>query len=448
MTHPRTAYELRESQVTTPARVITLFWQLTRQYRKHLGSVLDLGAGDCRFAAGGSFDRYTGIEIDRGRIGRAKVPSNGELISGCAFRYKGGEYDACIGNPPYVRHHDIQSPWKEHTVARLQRELVVSLNKRCNLYIYFFCLGLIKSAKEGLVALVIPYEWVSRPSAKALREYIQRQRWNVAVYRFQMPIFEGVLTTASVSIVDKARSDGEWTYYDITPSYEVVERRGVTNSGVGVLDYTKRGKIWALRGLSPGSQKIFTMTEGERIRNGLSRRDVVPCVTSLRMVPRSLRTLSDAAFQKGLVQAGEKCWLIRSYEHKRSATLEAYLQSVPEEARQNFTCGNQSPWFKYRPHPVPRMLFSSGFTEFGPKVLINAVGARAVGAVLGIHGGRRVPVRRLQDHLLRINFERRVVAHARKLKKVEVRQLNTVLNAFVEKEKENAGEAPRSRKRN
>jgi hypothetical protein len=263
-----------------------------------------------------------------------------------------------------------------------------------------------------------------------------------------MPIFEGVLTTASVSIVDKARSDGEWTYYDITPSYEVVERRGVTNSGVGVLDYTKRGKIWALRGLSPGSQKIFTMTEGERIRNGLSRRDVVPCVTSLRMVPRSLRTLSDAAFQKGLVQAGEKCWLIRSYEHKRSATLEAYLQSVPEEARQNFTCGNQSPWFNYRPHPVPRMLFSSGFTEFGPKVLINAVGARAVGAVLGIHGGRSVPVRRLQDHLLRINFERRVVAHARKLKKVEVKQLNTVLNAFVEKEKENAGEAPRSRKRN
>jgi len=94
------------------------------------------------------------------------------------------------------------------------------------------------------------------------------------------------------------------------------------------------------------------------------------------------------------------------------------------------------------------MLFSSGFTEFGPKVLINSVGARAVGAVLGVHSGKRFSVRRLQDHLLRINFEMRVVAHAKKLKKVEVKQLNTVLNTFVEKEKENAGKASRSRKRN
>jgi hypothetical protein len=448
MTHPRTAYELRESQVTTPEPVVTLFWQLTKQYRERLGSVLDLGAGDCRFAAGGSFDRYTGIEIDRSRVELANVPSNGEIICGCAFRHGGVGYDACVGNPPYVRHHDIQSPWKERTITRLQRELAFSLNGHSNLYLYFFCLGLIKSAEEGLVAFVIPYEWVSRPSAKALRAYIQRQRWNVAVYRFQMPIFEGVLTTASVSIVDKARSDGQWAYYDITPSYQVVKRRGITNSRLGVLDYTKRGKIWALRGLSPGSQKIFTLTEGERIRNGLTRRDVVPCVTSLRMVPRNLRTLSNAAFHKSVVQAGEKCWLIRSYEPKRSSTLEAYLQSVPEGARQTFTCQNQSPWFNYRPHPVPQMLFSSGFTEFGPKVLINSVGARAVGAVLGVHSEKRFSVRRLQDHLLRINFEMRVVAHAKKLKKVEVKQLNTVLNTFVEKEKENAGKASRSRKRN
>jgi hypothetical protein len=84
------------------------------------------------------------------------------------------------------------------------------------------------------------------------------------------------------------------------------------------------------------------------------------------------------------------------------------------------------------PHPVPRILFSSGFTEFGPKVMLNSVGARAVGAVLGIHG--KVPARRLQNHLLTLNFEKRVVAHARKLKKVEVKQLNAVLNAFVARE--------------
>lgn len=166
MTQPRTAYELSESQVTTPEAVISIFWRLTRQYHDRLDSVLDMGAGDCRFAKGGSFDRYVGVEIDRKRVAIAKPPANGKVIHGCVFRHDAADYDACIGNPPYARHHDIQTAWKERTVARLERELDVPLNKHCNLYVYFFCLGLLKSSEDGLVALVIPYEWVSGPQRR------------------------------------------------------------------------------------------------------------------------------------------------------------------------------------------------------------------------------------------------------------------------------------------
>ena len=431
MRHPRTAYELSESQVTTPEPVIDLFWRLAQQRRQHLGSVLDLGAGDCRFANGGSFSQYVGIEIDRKRVTTATPPPNGKVIHDCVFRHQQGDYDACIGNPPYARHHDIQSPWKQQTLSRLEQELDVSLDRHCNLYLYFFCLGLLKTKQDGLLGLVIPYEWVSRPSAKALREYIERQRWNVAVYRFQMPIFDGVMTTASISIVDKSRRDGQWGYYDITPSYQVVPRNGVTNSSEQVLEYAERGTIWALRGLSPGSQRVFTLSEGERIRSGLSKRDVVPCVTTLRHAPAGLRSLTKAAFNKHFIESGHKCWLLRSYADQRSESLDTYLNSIPAKARQTYTCQNQTPWFKYLPHPVPQVLFASGFTQFGPKVLINSVGACAVGSVWGIHAKVSLPLRRLQAYLLNINFEEQVVAHAKTLKKVEVKQLNAVLNAFV-----------------
>jgi hypothetical protein len=438
MAGTRTAYELSQSQVTTPEKVIKLFWDLTKQHRKQLDSVLDMGAGDCRFAVGGNFKKYTGVEIDKKRISRAKVPHNGEILHGCVFRHREDNYDACIGNPPYARHHDIETAWKDRTVARLDHGLSVTLNKQCNLYIYFFCLAFLKTSLDGLVSLVIPYEWVSRPSTKALREYIQRQHWHVSVYRFQEPIFEGVMTTASVTIVDKAIKDGLWNYYDITAEYEVVNRVGVTDSKKGVLDYAHRGKVWGLRGLSPGSQKIFTLTEGERVRAGLSRTDVIPCVTTLKNVPRGLRLLSRAAFNKHFVGSGDKCWLIRSDRKRRSDALNAYLNSIPEAERATYTCQNQSPWFNYRPHPAPQILFSSGFTSFGPKVLINSVSARAIGSVWGIHAQRKLPLRRLQNYLMGINFEKQVVAHAENLKKVEVRQLNAVLNSFDEKEQNNA----------
>jgi hypothetical protein len=438
MSKRRAAYDLSGSQVTTPEPVVSFFWQLTKKYRKRLGTVLDMGAGDGRFARGGTFKSYLGVEIDKARAALAQPPKNGQIIYGCVFKHDVRGYDACIGNPPYVRHHDIDTRWRERTIAQLERDLSFSIDRRCNFYIYFFCLGLIKAAEDGMVALIIPYEWVSRPSAKTLRYYIQKERWNVSVYRFQMPVFDGVLTTASISIVDKASRDARWNYYDIVPGFRVVQRFGIADSKEGVFDYEKRGKYWALRGLSPGTQKVFTLTEGERIHSGLSKRDVVPCVTSLRSFPRNLKALTKASFQKNFVTAGEKCWLIRSHKDDRSKALNAYLKSVPKKDHQTYTCQNQTPWFNFLPHPIPQILVSSGFTKFGPKVLVNSFGVRAVGSVFGVHSETRIPLRRLQNYLLQIDFEKRVVAHAKTLKKVEVKQLNSVLNTFVMEEKKNA----------
>ena len=391
-----------------------------------------MGAGDCRFAHGGDFKRYVGVEIDRKRSETARLPPNATLVHSCAFRHRGQDYDACIGNPPYVRHHYLERPWKEKTVAGIEDALGVTLKRNCNLYLYFLCLGLVKTHAKGLVAMVIPYEWVSRPSASPIRDYIRAKKWNVTVYRFRERIFQGVLTTASVTIIDKSSTDGKWSFFDLDRAFKVVPRRGPAESREGVIAYEKRGKAWALRGLSPGTQKVFTLTEGERNHFGLKRTDVVPCVTTLRALPPSVRTLTCAAFKKYFIDAGSRCWLVKSHAKKISPTLKAYLEAVPTKLRDTWTCRNQTPWFKYRPHPTPQLLVGSGFTRYGPKVVVNTVGARAVGSVWGIHSADRLRGRKLQQHLYGIDVEKRVVAHARQLKKIEVKQLNALLNAFNE----------------
>lgn len=428
---PKTSYELSSSQVSTPAEVIALFWKLAHAARPFLDTVIDLGAGDCRFSYGGNYGRYVGVEIDPARSVHAALPPSGTLSHTCAFRYDEGDFEACVGNPPYVRHHFLESPWKEQTAQRLEKELGLSLDKHCNLYIYFFCLALLKTHSRGLVGLVIPYEWVTRPSARSLREHIKSKKWSVSVYRFCKSIFPGVLTTASVSIVDKASSTGTWSYYDITKNLDVVPRNGPADSHAGVLPYSERGSVWALRGLSPGSQEIFTLTEAERVHLGLKLSDVAPCVTTLRTIPRTLKALTSTSFRKNFVEKGVRCWLIQSHRKKRSAALDAYLSSIPESARNTYTCLNQEPWFNYTPHPVPQLLVAAAFTHFGPKVLINSVGAHAVGSVLGIHSLQSLPVRKIQEHLRGIDFECQVISHAKTLKKLEVKQLNAVLNAWM-----------------
>jgi hypothetical protein len=57
-----------------------------------------------------------------------------------------------------------------------------------------------KTRPDGLVALILPYEWVSRPSARAIREYIDDNGWSVSVFRFNLGIFQDVLTTLLLAL--------------------------------------------------------------------------------------------------------------------------------------------------------------------------------------------------------------------------------------------------------
>jgi predicted RNA methylase len=429
MSHPQSSHELSQAQVSTPESVVKFFWKLIAKSRPGFEKVLDVGAGDCRFGFNGAtFGRYVGIEIDQSKVKSAQVPSNGRLIHGCAFKHREGGYDAFIGNPPYVRSHDLESPWRDETVQWLNEKLDISLNRRGNLFLYFLCLGFLKIKRNGLIALVIPYEWVTRPSAKPVRDFIRKNRWKVDVYRFSEPIFDEVLTTASISLIDTSCRSNEWNYFDVSSDFRVTSRRNVVGSRSAFLSYSKRGQLWAMRGLSTGSQAIFTLTEEDRLRYKLSKRDVRPCVTSLRHLPKGISTLTQRTFRKHFIEAGRKCWLIKSNSDKRSAALNAYLESIPKKARSNYTCNKNNPWFKFSSHPVPRILVASGFTSVGPKIVANSIQAIAVGTVYGVHGSSPLSSREILKSLKLMNFESQVVHHAGALKKLEVGQLNAALN--------------------
>jgi len=430
MRNHKTAYELSRSQVTTPSEIVQLFWRVTHSYRSKFTKVLDLGSGDGRFAVGGNYDSYEGVEIDTSRCPLPNLPKTAEIFYKCAFDHNKDGYAACIGNPPYVSHHDIEEKWRNSIAQRVAKTIDVKINRKCNLYIYFIFLALLKTRPDGLVSVVVPYEWVSRPSATSLRSFINQNGWHVDTYRFAEPIFKGVLTTASISVIDKRNSDSQWCYHKINKQGNVSHDVNVTGSNREILPYENRGKMWAMRGMSPGTQKVFTLSEGERVHAGLRYDDVLPCVTSMREVPSNLMRLTKSAFRKRFIETGAKCWLIKSYEDQISPQLQAYLDSVPENLRDSWTCKSRDCWYKYRLFDVPKMLVSTGFTSFGPKVLINTVNAHAIGSVCGIYTDKKVKLSNLRLYLTGIDFEKRVVAHSNNLKKIEIRQLNAVLNRY------------------
>jgi hypothetical protein len=208
-------YGLTDCQVSTPLHVVKGVWNIVQRHRPTVGKVVDLGAGDGRFALHGNYDSYLGVEIDPWCKRHSNLPKTAQIVNGCAFELSKSLFDLCVGNPPYVRYHAVNKMWLEEIRGSLKNSIGVSLSLQANLYVYFLCLGIQKTKTDGIIAMVVPFEWVSRPSAKGLRDLIISNRWNVYSYRLVDEVFEGVLTTASVVIIDKAQKEGLWNYFDV-----------------------------------------------------------------------------------------------------------------------------------------------------------------------------------------------------------------------------------------
>ena len=415
----------RQGQVDTPDEIVRFTWKCVRTRRPNVGTVLDLGAGRATFADHGHFQSYVGYEVDASRI-PTYATSKRRVVRGDALDAR-GEYDLVIGNPPYVRNQDIDENWQRRAVAKIEKETGIDADQRANLYVYFMWLALIRTGTAGLTAQIVPADWLVRPSALHIRDYITSQRWHVSAYLFDdgCHFFRSVKTNVTLTIIDKS-STAPWSFYRVSNRLDVSPTKRPDALAQSPRGASRAGTLRAGRGLSPGSQGTFVLTEDERREHGIRKSSVVPCVTSLRGIPRHVRTLSIATFQKHFVEGGRRCWLLKTEHAVLAPQVMEWLQRAPRGVQENHTCRDRMRWFSFKMPPVPDILYSSGFTEAGPHFMVNEIDARAVGSVHGIFNaaGRHDLSRKLRA----IDFAQSSLHYAGRLKKVEISQMNSLLD--------------------
>lgn len=423
---------LQRCQVETPVGLVQATWRHVHDLRPRVGKVVDFGAGDGRFSRHGRYREYVGYEIDTALCTKVSLDDHARLINKCAFSDVVTDADVCIGNPPFVRNQDLPFGWRQHASQVLHDRLGVSISGLANAWQYFFFLALASAKDDGVCALIIPFEWVSRPSSKAVRDFILDKGWDVSVYRLVDTTFNSVLTTSSITIIDKATHDGRWSYFEERAAGDYSPLASPSGGDDGVIPYLRRAFTpptgpYAKRGLSPGTQKVLTLSEGERVRFGLHiRRDVVPCVTTLRHLPGDVRSLDPETFREHFRTPNQKCWLIRT-DRDPGPALAAYLQAVPKDDYQTSTCLEREHWWRFLMPPIPDVLISMSFKGTFPKAVSNEQRARAVGGVYGIYNLSTVQAEAVTAGLGGLDIRSKIVAHSNGLRKIEVGQLNTLL---------------------
>lgn len=424
---------LAKCQVDTPPEVVKLIWQIVGKYRDKIGSVFDAGAGDGRFSVGGAYERYVGYELDPKRIPVAMLPPNASILRSDAFaQVEPGNFDLAVGNPPYVRHHDLSDAWRVNIASLIHSYTGVRPSGWSNAYLYFFWLALITTKVDGIVVYLVPFDWVARPAAKSLRKFIADSGWRLDIYRFDKEPFAGVLTTACIAVVDK-RASAATAYFRIKENNSITELASPTLSSKEPLPYVVASPdAYARRGLSPGDQTVFLMTEAQRVVNELEiDRDVLRAVSSFKSIQADQLNLTESFFRRHFVDAGAKCWLV-NVSVTPSKALMKYLETYGEKCRENSTCKSRDVWWQFTMPPAPDIVYASGFRGMRPKSMLNKVGAIAVGAVCGIHVKAPGLVRQVFDHIRSVDFSTQVVAMSRGFTKVEINQMNGIIRSSIE----------------
>lgn len=423
-------------QVDTPLLLVRKFWELLHKHRAQISTVIDLGAGDGRFASHGRFDFYVGYEIDPRRLPKQSPHKNARIVNTCVLDAI-GQYDAAVGNPPYIRNQDLNPDWVHRAQEIIFRETGEKINGLSNLYLYFMWLAVIRTKTNGIIGFIVPFEWVYRPSAKSLRRFAQQKGWSISIYRLpeSRKFFSSVQTTSSITIIDKAAGSYSLNIYSIDENLFNSHRKLFNEISSKVFEFLPhRGTVYAMRGLSPGSQNVFTLTEAERKNASIGFPAVVPCVTSLRNLPSHVIVLTKKAFKDYFIDANRKCWLIRTDLQKLPSSVQKWLSNAPESIKNNSTCQRRTPWYYFRTPPVPKILCAAGFKKAPrPKIVLNEVGARNVGSIHGIFGPSLFPhPLALLRHLRSLDFTQGTFPLAYGLRKIEVNQMNGILYGFYE----------------
>lgn len=144
--------------------------------------VVDPGVGSGRFlcSAGRTFRKadLVGAEIDplAALLARANLAANGlasrarvELID---YRVKGAPYQGrtlYLGNPPYVRHHQIDGAWKQW-LTNEAAGLKLKVSQLAGLHVHFYLATALKASPGDCGAFITAAEWMDVNYGKLVRD--------------------------------------------------------------------------------------------------------------------------------------------------------------------------------------------------------------------------------------------------------------------------------------
>jgi hypothetical protein len=382
------------------------------QERPTPARVVDPGVGSARFLleAANAFPKaqLVGVEIDplAAILARANLAA-----SGLAKRsqivlqdYREGlppvdGRSLFIGNPPYVRHHQIGTKWKTWLAAKAG-ELGLEASQLAGLHVHFF-LATVLNAKPGdSGALITAAEWLDVNYGRLVRELFLSKLGGqgVVVVEPTAAPFPDAATTAAITFFDIGSQPASIRLRrvkrlkdlkDLSGGRVVRRERLEAESRWSRLThgarecpegYVELGELCRVhRGQVTGANKIWI--SGEHT-DGLPERVLFPTITKARELISAGKVLQNATGLRSVVDLPEH---LDEFDGPEKKAIERFLRLAREDgAHSGYVASHRRAWWSVglrKPAPV----LATYMARRAPVFTRNLASARHINVAHGLY---------------------------------------------------------------
>lgn len=376
--------------------------------------IVDPGSGSGRFAlkAGRTIPdaSLVAVELDplaallcRANLTAAGLDDRSHVVVGDYRDVDLGRCDgvtAFVGNPPYVRHHQIEPRWKQWlTSSAASRGLPVSA--LAGMHIHFFLATLLHARPGDLGAFITSAEWMDVNYGRLLREMLTDGLGGESVHVLApkaMP-FEGTATTASVICF---RVGSEVSSVKMRRVKRVEDLDNLTRGRRISTPRLQREKRWSalLAPVQPVPEEYVPLGELCRVHRGavtganstwitkandpaLPKRALFPSVTKARELFDSPDgVLSSFIGPRAVIDLPAD---LEELDDEERIQVERFLRLAERNgARSSYVARHRNPWWSVGLRS-PAPILATYMARRPPAFVRNLVGARHVNVAHGIY---------------------------------------------------------------
>lgn len=409
----RTALQRRsDGAVYTPAPIVeSMMSWLSSQATP--ARVVDPGAGSGRFmiAAGKKFPHaaLVGVEMDplAALMLRANLQVHGwaERATVLVQDYRNVKLPACrgitafVGNPPYVRHHDIGEFWK-HWYASRFAEFGIKASGLAGLHLHFFLQTRLLAKQGDIGAFITSAEWLDVNYGSALRHLLIDELGGLALHVLSPTVeaFPGTASTAAITCFRVGETQVPMRVRSV-PTLELLN--GLSKGQEIARDKFQTQKRWSIIVHPPASHTSGEIELGEffRVHRGqvTGANNIWIAGEHAAKLPDSIK-IASVTKARDLIDAGEnlKCTQalrrvidipadLDEFDRHEQRNINAFLAwARTQGADRSYTAQHRKTWWSVGlKDPAP--ILCTYMARRPPQFTLNICGARHINIAHGLY---------------------------------------------------------------